>query len=29
LRYAIFRDYFDAEIGLRSVRRVEWTGKTV
>jgi hypothetical protein len=29
LRFAIFRDYFDAEIDLRYIRRVEWNGKSV
>jgi hypothetical protein len=29
LRFAIYRDCFDTEIGVRYVRRVEWIGKTV
>jgi hypothetical protein len=29
LHSAIFRDCFDPEIGVRYVRRVEWSGKSV
>jgi hypothetical protein len=29
LRFAMCRDCFDAEIGVRYVRRVEWSGKSV
>jgi hypothetical protein len=29
LRFAICRDYFDAEIGSFYIRRVEWSGKSV
>jgi hypothetical protein len=29
LRFAIFRDSFDAEIGVRYVRRVEWSRRSV
>jgi hypothetical protein len=29
LRFAICRDCFDAEIAVRYVRRVEWSGKSV
>jgi hypothetical protein len=29
LRFAICRDCFDAEIEVRYVRRVEWSGKSV
>jgi hypothetical protein len=29
LRFAICRDSFDAEIGVRYVRRVEWSGMSV
>jgi hypothetical protein len=28
LRFVICRDCFDIEIGVRNVRRVEWSGKT-
>jgi hypothetical protein len=27
--FAICRDRFDSEIGVRNVRRVEWSGKSV
>jgi hypothetical protein len=29
LRFAICREGFDTEIGVRYVRRVEWSGKSV
>jgi hypothetical protein len=29
LHFAIFRDCFDPEIGLRYIRRVDWSGKSV
>jgi hypothetical protein len=29
LRFVICRDCFDTEIGVRNVRRVEWSGKRV
>jgi hypothetical protein len=29
LRFGIYRDCFDIEIGVGYVRRVEWIGKTV
>jgi hypothetical protein len=29
LRLAIYRDSFDAEIGMQYVRRVEWSGESV
>jgi hypothetical protein len=29
LRFAIYRDCFDAEIDMQYVRRVEWSGESV
>jgi hypothetical protein len=29
LRFAIYRDCFDAEIDMHYIRRVEWSGESV